>query len=553
MPTHIKILSSPEKCFVDEDINEKPALCGASCLRGEDFHFTLAYTAEAVPGWLLCEYGALICRSELDISFERVEHVPVRFPCYPSRNDENYLRKTAGLYPDLLVPMDIGEGVQIPCGMLFSIYGTVKVPKNAKAGEYTVEVGFAMEKGYEITEKFTLRIIDAILPKQEISVAQWVHYDCIASAHELEIFSEEHWLAIENYLSTAVAHGINTILTPVFTPPLDTAVGGERPTVQLVDIEKTENGYIFGFEKFRRFVALCNKLGVEKFEISHLFTQWGAYHAPKIMAKIGGEYARIFGWETDAASEEYIAFLRAFLPALLSQAKALGIEKRLIFHISDEPNKEQLEQYKLVKGKIADILAGYPIYDALSDFDFYETGAVDNPIPAADHIEAFLNANIENLWTYYCCGQWKDVSNRFISMPLARTRVIGAQFWKYRIAGFLHWGYNFYYTRFSKRSINPFVITDGDAFAPAGDAYSVYPAPGGKPYRSLRLVAFAEALADMRALSLAEALCGRAAVERLVGEITFSAYPQSAEYILELREAINEMIACKTVCRKEKE
>lgn len=545
MSTQIKILSSLEKCFTDESIGEKTALSAASCLRGEDFHFTLAYTADGVPGWLLCECGSLICRSELEVSFERVENVPVRFPCYPGRSDENYLRKTAGLYPDLLVPIAAGESVQIPKHMLYSIFGTVKVPESAKAGEYNVEVGFAMENGEEITEKFSLRIIDAVLPKQKINVAQWVHYDCIAGAHELEIFSEGHWRAIENYLKTAVEHGINVILTPVFTPPLDTAIGGERPTVQLVDVEKTKNGYIFGFEKFRRFAALCEKLGAQKLEISHLFTQWGAYHAPKVMAKVGGEYTRIFGWETDAAGEEYTAFLRAFLKALLEEAKALGIEKRLIFHISDEPNKDHLEQYKLVKSKIADILEGYPVYDALSDFDFYETGIVANPIPSSDHIEPFLAANIEDLWTYYCCGQWKDVSNRFISMPLARTRVIGAQFWKYRIAGFLHWGYNFYYTRYSKREINPFVVTDGDAFAPAGDAYSVYPAPGGNVYRSLRLVAFAEALADARALELAEMLCGKDSVAEAVdsrGELTFASYPNSAEYILGLREKINSMI-----------
>jgi hypothetical protein len=402
-----------------------------------------------------------------------------------------------------------------------------------------------MEDGEEITEKLSLRVADAVLPEQKIAVTQWVHYDCIASAHGLEVFSEEHWNAIENYLKTAVDHGINTILTPVLTPPLDTAVGGERPTVQLVDIEKTEIGYVFGFEKFRRFVALCEKLGVKTFEISHFFSQWGAYHAPKVMATVGGEYKRIFGWETDAAGEEYVSFLRALIPALLAEAKALGIENRLMFHISDEPGVKHLEQYKLVKSNIADLLACYPVYDALSDFDFYESGVVANPIPASDRIEPFLDANIENLWTYYCCGQWKDVSNRFIDMPLARTRIIGAQMWKYNIAGFLQWGYNFYYTRFSKREINPFVITDGDAFVPAGDTFSVYPAPGGKPYRSLRLVAFAEALADMRALSLAEKLCGKEAVLALVdaeGDVTFSSYPKNAEYLLELREKINAMI-----------
>ena len=553
MSTQIKILSSLEKCFLDESIEQKPALKEASCLRGEDFHFTLAYTAQKDGGWNLCRYGELICRSVLDVSFERIEHVPVRIPCYPERNDDNYLRKAPGLYPDLLIPMEEGEAVQVIKGSLCSIYGTVHMPASTKAGGYEIEVGFKMEDGEEITEKLALRVVDAVLPEQRVSVTQWVHYDCIAGAHGLEIFSEEHWQAIENYLSTAVAHGINTVLTPVLTPPLDTAVGGERPTVQLVDIEKTESGYIFGFEKLRRFVALCEKLGVKAFEISHFFSQWGAYHAPKVMATVGGEYKRIFGWETDAAGEEYVSFLRALIPALLAEAKVLGIENRLMFHISDEPGVKHLEQYKLVKSNIADLLEGYPVYDALSDFDFYESGVVANPIPASDRIEPFLGAKIENLWTYYCCGQWKDVSNRFIDMPLARTRVIGTQMWKYNIAGFLHWGYNFYYTRFSKREINPFVITDGDAFVPAGDTFSVYPAPGGKPYRSLRLVAFAQALADMRALALAESLCGKEAVLALVdaeGEVTFSSYPKTAEYLLSLREKVNAMIAKKSAKKK---
>ncbi len=545
MSIRIKLLSSLEKCFADESLYGKTAFSAASCLKGEDFHFTLAYTADNIVGWLLADSASLVCHSKLSVSFERIEHLPVRFPCHPTRFDDNYLRRTPGLYPDLLIPMSVGETVLIPRGIVSSIYGTVHIPEDIEAGDYTIEVGFETEKGDAILSSFTLHVVNAVLPKQEILVAQWIHYDCIADAHELEIFSEAHWNAIENYLQVAVQHGINTILTPVFTPPLDTAVGGERPTVQLVDVEKTESGYRFGFEKLRRFVALCQKLGVERYEISHLFTQWGAYHAPKIMATVNGEYQRIFGWETDAASDEYITFLRAFLASFIEEMKALGVADRMIFHISDEPKLEHLEQYKTVKAKIADMLADYPIYDALSDFDFYETGAVDHPIPSSDAIVPFLHADIKDLWTYYCCGQWKDVSNRYLAMPLARTRIIGAQFWKYGIAGFLHWGYNFWYTRFSIRKINPYVITDGDAFAPAGDAFSVYPATEGKPYRSLRLVAFQEALYDLSALKLAEERCGREAVLSILdaqGEMTFSSYPKEADFILNMRETIHHMI-----------
>lgn len=545
MSIKIKLLSSLEKCFTDEMLWNKNAISSGSCLIGEDFHFTLAYTAENVPGWLLCDSATLVCESELAVSFERIEHVPVRFPCHPNRFDSNYLRRTPGIYPDLLMPVEIGAPIMVPSGSVFSIYGTVKVPAGTKAGDYAITIGLLSEKGEKVTETITLHVADAVLPKQELLVAQWVHYDCIADAYGYEIFSEEHWAAIENYLKVAVEHGVNTILVPVFTPPLDTEIGGERPTVQLVDVYKGEDGYTFGFEKLCRFVALCEKIGVARYEISHLFTQWGAFHAPKVMAWENGEYRRIFGWETDAASEEYVAFLRTFLTALLAEMQKLGVSDRMIFHISDEPKKEHLEQYLLVKSKIADIIKEYPIYDALSDFDFYETGAIDHPIPASNSIEPFLAANIDGLWTYYCNGQWKDVSNRYLAMPLARTRIIGAQLWKYHVTGFLHWGYNFWYTRFSKRKINPYVISDGDAFAPAGDASSVYPGVNGMPYRSLRLVAFHEAVCDVGALSLAEKLCGREAVLAVVdgaGDMTFSSYPKEASYLLSMREKINRMI-----------
>ena len=242
MSIHIKILSSLEKCFMDESLESKNSITNISCLRGEDIHFTLAYTSDKDRGWILCEYATLFCESKLKVSFERIEHMPVRFPCYPSRNDDGYLRKKPGMYPDLLIPMEIGETVQVPTNLLFSIYGTVRVPEDTLAGDYRISVGFVSEAGEKITEDIIISVADAVIPAQEISVSQWVHYDCIADAHELEIFSEDHWKAIENYLRTAVEHGINTILTPVFTPPLDTEVGGERPTVQLVDGEKTENG-----------------------------------------------------------------------------------------------------------------------------------------------------------------------------------------------------------------------------------------------------------------------------------------------------------------------
>ena len=73
----------------------------------------------------------------------------------------------------------------------------------------------------------------------------------------------------KNFISTAVEHGMNCILTPLFTPPLDTEIGGERPTVQLVGVKRCRNYvYEFDFTLLDRWVDMALKNGVEFFEIT---------------------------------------------------------------------------------------------------------------------------------------------------------------------------------------------------------------------------------------------------------------------------------------------
>ncbi len=119
-----------------------------------------------------------------------------------------------------------------------------------------------------------------IHPKLEGTLSDYVTFHTV---HNVPVWSERHWEVIENFAKVAVKNGINMLLTPVFTPPLDTAVGGERLTTQLVGIKKSGNRYTFNWKLLDRWIEMCNRIGVKYFEISHLFSQWGATHAPKIM------------------------------------------------------------------------------------------------------------------------------------------------------------------------------------------------------------------------------------------------------------------------------
>ena len=483
------------------------------------------------------------------IRLYHVKEIPSTHPVTDD-SDGNYLRTTPGLYPDLLQPLNDGM-LRADLGRWNALWVEISSDEATPAGEFPVKVTLTLGEGESsrtLTLETSVEVIPAVLPDQELIRTEWFHGDCVADYYHVEVFSEEHWELLRKQIACAAEYGINMLLTPVFTQPLDTAVGGERTTIQLVDVARNNGVYSFGFDKLDRWVRMCRECGIQYFEIAHLYTQWGAEHCPKIMATVDGEYRRIFGWDTAATGEDYRNFLAAFLPALTARLEALGVDKKhSYFHVSDEPGEAHLPQYNACKEQIAPYLEGYTIMDALSDFDFYQKGVCRHPVVASNHVTPFLEGNVSNLWVYYCCGQGYQVSNRFFSMPSARNRIIGTQFYKYQIAGFLQWGFNFYNSQFSLRHLDPFAVTDADIAFPSGDAFMVYPGPDGTPWKSIRLLVFAEALNDLRAFRLLESLTSREYVLELMEgglsqEITFFEYPHETDYLLSLRARVNREI-----------
>ena len=138
-------------------------------------------------------------------------------------------------------------------------------------------------------------------------------------------------------------------------------------------------------------------------------------------------------------------------------------------------------------------------------------------------------------------------------MPSWRNRSIGMQLYKYRIAGFLHWGYNFYNNRLSGNAINPYSDLEGERWVAAGDTFSVYPAPDGTPYESIRIMVFTEALTDIRAMQLAERYYSHGevveAIEEELGDtLTFERCAYTEDEMLRVRERINSMIKA-AICK----
>ena len=533
------LLSSLVKVFKDKEPNFKE-FDSFSSFKNEKFSFQLGILAETA------EETSVTFEIDSDIKNNITPYIVKNVPFRKNKNhnyDSFHYDVNRKEFPDLLEPTE--NTITLNSGEWTSVWFEYS-PDETVSGKHDIKISISVNK--QIIEKiFTLNIIDKNLPKQELLYTNWFHNDCLCTYYKVEVFSEDYWRIVENYIRNAAEHGVNMLLTPIFTPPLDTAVGGERPTVQLVKVIKENNTYSFDFTNFRKYVKLCLECGIEAFEISHFFTQWGAKHAPKIIATENGKEKRIFGWETKASGKPYRTFLEAFAPAFKKEVEDLGIKERCWLHVSDEPSEAQIKEYKKAANIIRELFADFNMLDALSEIKYYKNGLIKTPVCGEDVADIF-RAEVEDFWTYYCCTQIYDfLPNRMFAQPSSRNRILGVLLYKYNAKGFLQWGHNFWYSQYSKRPINPFKITDAGGSFPAGDSFMVYPGKNGKPLNSLRHLVFNDAFQDLRALKLLETFTSREYVLNLIEQgldvpLSFRTYPHEQQWLLDLRERINNEI-----------
>ena len=537
-------ISSLENIMPKVEENFTP-ITDITVLQGEKASYQIAYSGDRVRD----------CKIQVEsdimdnIHIYKIECVPVKRTVFfaASLKDDNYLSLEPGLYPDLL--QEISDNT-VP--IRFYYQGIwIETDKNITPGKHEIKITIIDDKD-SVTHLMTLQVLDLKLPPQELTYGVAVHADCLADYYGLEVFSEKHWDILEKFIKLSAEYGSNALVPPIFTPPVDTQVGGERTTVQLVKVEKCGENYKFDFSLFERYVNMCLNAGIKYFYIPPLFTQWGAEFSPKIIAVENNVEQRIFGWDVKSTDEKYLNFLRQFIPCLIEEIKELNLKDNVFFSISDEPfGDEAVERYNKLSSVLKPMLKDFKIIDSFTHQDkFIESGA-DIPLIGTNLINDFELDKIDFLSVYYCCAQDYKVSNRFITMPLYRNRCFGYQLFKYDVKLFLHWALNFYNAPLSVKRVNPFLVPDADGGYPGGDCFSVYPGENG-PLKSMRIVVFNEALQDLRALKLLESYIGKdktvEMIEKITGEITFENCARNASTVMMVRNCI--MNELKNFCNK---
>lgn len=247
MKEHIKLkqISSLEKVFLKDGGNwaEQKEI---SLLKGDRASYQIAYLKDGdYPGTHLTRRVGISykinspIKNMLDIRM--VGNVPVEFPNVGDH--DGYVHTVEpGLYPDPL--FKAVKRIYPTNNTWHSLFIMIKTDTDIAPGTYPVDITFKIDEptwheeadicfendSDNITLHMSVKVINAVLPKQELIYTQWFHTDCISQYYGYKSFSEKHWKMIEKFVKVAAENGINTILTPIFTPPLDTYVNTTRPT-----------------------------------------------------------------------------------------------------------------------------------------------------------------------------------------------------------------------------------------------------------------------------------------------------------------------------------
>lgn len=469
--------------------------------------------------------------SGITLRIRRVGFVPLpHFNTLVPDEERDGIGRVPGLVPDPL--FDENEARIAPLETV-SFWISVHSSHRVAPGRHPLVLSVE-EKGKRCDRLRTvLRVYPvALKPRRHFPVVQWFYIDSLLDWYRLQPFEDKFWTLLEAYMRNLPAHGQDTIYAPVFTPPLD---GVKRPS-QLLHVHKNKNTYTFNWHAVKRYVDLAQKNGIRNFEWTHFFSQWGVRHALRIYEGHGEKEKLLWAPETTATSPVYRKFLSRFLPEFHSFLHREKLLDRSFFHISDEPHGEEaLSNYKAAREMLLELAPWIKTMDALSEIVYGREKITDMPIPSIQVTRQFVQENIPCM-TYFCCGPRGKYLNRLMDTPLIKIRMSGWLFYRFKVLGFLHWGYNYWYKSQTRSLIDPFCESSGSAWPnwAYGDTFVVYPGPQG-PIDSLRWEIFGLSLQDY---ALLQTLAVDPDGPALRTFRDFNDFPKSVEWLLKSRSAL---------------
>lgn len=423
----------------------------------------------------------------------------VRVSRRPPAPSYDRLFSLSGYYPD---PLLESAAVDVPRDAAQPVWVTVPVPLDAVPGFYQGAIifsGMIEGRAFRVSRPFTVKVFPVTITGTRLWVTNWFFMDppvlkMLNSGQPVELYTPRYWELVRLLARKMKAYRQNV----AWVHPLE-----------LVKFARDGGRWTFNFVNFDKMVELLIEEGVaRRIEGGHIGgreNDWESRFAVNVpVDKPEGTVLEKLPISDPQAS----GFYTQFIPALMAHLKDKGWDGIYIQHIADEPVAANAKSYVEIASFIKNLAPGLKIIEACHTKDVDDSISIWVPQLNffCDDL-AFYQGRQQSgdeVWFYTCLAPQGEFPNRFIELPLLKTRYIHWLNFRYGATGYLHWGFNCWQV---SPDANPFLeasaLQVGGNPLPGGDSWIVYPAPG-KVLSSIRLEAMRDGILDYELLKMLE-------------------------------------------------
>ena len=413
-------------------------------------------------------------------------------------------RPAPARFPDCLVE---DRHASVANGVRKAVYLTMRIPPEAEPGEYRGAVTVAAD-GVRQSLPLVLQVYPLTLPdERHLLMTLWYTTRGFRQHHGIDPSDPEQFDGmLRKYAENMADHRQNVF----------------RVSLDLIECVLAADGSLrCDFDRFDRWAQIFWETGrMDALETGFVARHGeGGWSSPEITLRDFSVHDEATGKTRRMAGNE---FLPLFLPLLVDHLRHKDWLDKTLFHICDEPANHNV----LLWREASDFVHRHA--PELRRIDAIETphcrDRLEVWVPKLDHLaawrEAYEAAQREGneMWLYtvgiYQAG---SLPNKTVDVPLIETRLLHWLNYRYRLTGYLHWGFNSW--------------TDDPIDAPGkhrGDGWHVYPKPGGL-LDSLRWEQMRAGIQDYECLKLLEDK-----IARLREELS----PRAAEWIDPARRGV---------------
>ena len=330
----------------------------------------------------------------------------------------------------------------------------------------------------------TLKVYSAAVKSTRLHVTNWFQLGQRGGEPMPEKYSPEFWNLLRLYIRNMVEHR---------------QTWARIETLWLMKFSENADGTLaFDFTNFDKWMEILDEEGIRMFEGLQYAWRSGKWEEPYYVEIHSQSDKTSTGTRVAVDSPEAEAFYSQFFPALHAHLKEKGWLARYVQHVGDEPVKKNADSYTTASRLLKRYAPDIPVMEACLDHNM--VGAVDIWVPILQELHKHWDFFSERkkagdrLWFYTCVHPDGEYANRFLELPLIKTRLLHWINFRYGVEGYLHWGYNFWRP-------NPW-DNAGSGNLPGGDTHIVYPAKDGLGIvESIRWEAMRDGIEDHELLS----------------------------------------------------